>query len=509
MEISANDRPVSYVEAGACVDLFDESKLIRCAFEDDCENDDGGANVLSSEFVSSFELKAKIPSLVSQCHLEDDGFDNPPPVITIGKCTAKLDGNTCTSSPSNCFLASKFEPNSIQCTLRFNNDPSALRPLSVYGTCEERSTSLRKCVWSSDDCPGMGTTHDFTPASAHVQNSASSNWCTCDKVETGACKQQKNGPNDVVSYSCAVSAKSCDSESTWVTAAELAAEQSDEDAPLCKLCRPFRQQNNDSNNSDLPPVPTIRPAPAPQPCPAVPSSGCSVCGPNQCVSAPEAVFEFTGQPPAPCGDLQNAGYSGQVDKVLQCPSLPSLIKDVCGCIPSNGEVVSNPITSGVPTLTKNPVQQTPIPTPAPFVLTVKPTPAPLESQLPQPSFRPIEPTPRPVFDDANVPRPPATPPTPPLFFEGVETRHPAHGGVIERMSDDGQSLSFGEKQEAIIAISVLAALAGIMFVVGIICWRRGYKMGKDTSIPPFTEGNVIEEDEAGLVAAANEDKEIL
>ena len=66
-------------------------------------------------------------------------------------------------------------------------------------------------------------------------------------------------------------------------------------------------------------------------CPAIPAGGCSVCGPNSCVSNPSAIFSFPGQPLAPCGELQEAGYSGIVP-LEHCPILPPLIKKTCACV---------------------------------------------------------------------------------------------------------------------------------------------------------------------------------
>ena len=66
-------------------------------------------------------------------------------------------------------------------------------------------------------------------------------------------------------------------------------------------------------------------------CPAVPAGGCSVCGPNSCVSNPSAIFSFPSQPLAPCGELQEAGYSGLVP-LEYCPMLPPLVQETCSCV---------------------------------------------------------------------------------------------------------------------------------------------------------------------------------
>jgi hypothetical protein len=60
------------------------------------------------------------------------------------------------------------------------------------------------------------------------------------------------------------------------------------------------------------------------------STGCSVCGFGLYVSKPEAIFAYPEQPEAPCGMLQEAGLNGVIP-LNNCPFLPALIFDVCGC----------------------------------------------------------------------------------------------------------------------------------------------------------------------------------
>jgi len=65
--------------------------------------------------------------------------------------------------------------------------------------------------------------------------------------------------------------------------------------------------------------------------------GCSVCGDGKKVSKPDAIFAFPDQPVVACGALENAGKTGVVP-LNECGFLPSLIKDVCGCIPSYQQI---------------------------------------------------------------------------------------------------------------------------------------------------------------------------
>jgi hypothetical protein len=57
---------------------------------------------------------------------------------------------------------------------------------------------------------------------------------------------------------------------------------------------------------------------------------CSVCGSGMCVGFPNEIFSYPGQPSVTCGDLQLAGYDGQIPLSL-CPFLPSIINTTCGC----------------------------------------------------------------------------------------------------------------------------------------------------------------------------------
>ena len=81
-----------------------------------------------------------------------------------------------------------------------------------------------------------------------------------------------------------------------------------------------------------------------QGCPEpVEGEGCSVCGEGMCVTNPDAIFSFPGQPSAPCGTLQMAGLNGGIP-LSQCPFLPSLI-GVCECgdsLPTDAPVAPTP-----------------------------------------------------------------------------------------------------------------------------------------------------------------------
>ena len=131
---------------------------------------------------------------------------------------------------------------------------------------------------------------------------------------------------------------------------------------------------------DLPVAPTPAPVSA---CPAVPEGGCSVCGADLCISNPDAIFSFPGQPATPCETLELAGLTGLITPD-ECPFLPTLVT-ACEC----GTTGVPPTAAPIAAPTEAPV--TPAPTPAPTE--VPTTPAPTE----------VAPTPAPVSACPAVP----------------------------------------------------------------------------------------------------------
>jgi hypothetical protein len=111
-------------------------------------------------------------------------------------------------------------------------------------------------------------------------------------------------------------------------------------------------------------------------CPSTPDDGCSVCGPGECVSSPAAIFALSGFPSVPCGELEEAGYGGQVP-LSQCGFLPMLIGDLCNC---------NPVGP-----TEAPIDPTQAPV-DPIEAPVDPTEAPVD-----PTQAPVDPTQAPVL----------------------------------------------------------------------------------------------------------------
>jgi hypothetical protein len=78
---------------------------------------------------------------------------------------------------------------------------------------------------------------------------------------------------------------------------------------------------------------------------AVAAESCSVCGEGFEVGNPLGILSLEGQPEVSCAALQIAGENGVIPSE-QCAALPSIITDVCECIPS-----SSATTTTIPTTT--------------------------------------------------------------------------------------------------------------------------------------------------------------
>lgn len=87
-------------------------------------------------------------------------------------------------------------------------------------------------------------------------------------------------------------------------------------------------------------------------CPEIPPNGCPVCGEGKCITKPDALFV----PPPPyktvsCSALQNSGINGIVP-MDDCPFMPLLINDACGCSPGGDPTKITDVTAtDSPTLT--------------------------------------------------------------------------------------------------------------------------------------------------------------
>lgn len=60
------------------------------------------------------------------------------------------------------------------------------------------------------------------------------------------------------------------------------------------------------------------------------TTGCSICGSRHCVTKPDEIFAYPGQPEVSCYTLETAGRQGMIPSD-DCAQLPSLVRNVCAC----------------------------------------------------------------------------------------------------------------------------------------------------------------------------------
>lgn len=161
------------------------------------------------------------------------------------------------------------------------------------------------------------------------------------------------------------------------------------------------------------------PVPAPAPrlssrastvvCPAVPPTGCSVCGTGQCITAPTGQVSIPGQPLFLCSELEDSGLNGMIP-LPQCPSVVTFLTN-CTCTPGDPPApttlapVSGPTPPGQsPVASPVAVEPTspPVPTPAPTLTpTAPPTSAPTSAPTSPPTAVPTS-TPAPNLGKSHL-----------------------------------------------------------------------------------------------------------
>jgi len=211
------------------------------------------------------------------------------------------------------------------------------------------------------------------------------------------------------------------------------------------------------------PSPTRRQTPNPTSstkCPDVPDDGCSICGPNKCVTDPDTIFSFPGQPSVACGVLEKAGHGGVVP-LDQCKYLPGLVKNPCKCRKSI------PLPSGS---TPAPTRKPPTPSPTRQVIA---TMTPEVGEFPR---GPVEP-----IGEAEVA----------ALFAGPSSR--------DQSSSDGLT----------IGLSVGAFLLGTVILVYSICLMRKQRKsrGKGSFKDASTVGVELEADGSSLMKSQHEKNE--
>jgi len=187
--------------------------------------------------------------------------------------------------------------------------------------------------------------------------------------------------------------------------------------------------------------PTRAPTPKPGPvqCPTfLEDNGCSICGPDKCITAETAVFSYPGQPAIQCGLLEEAGRSGLIP-LDQCGVLPQLVKNICKC-KSDGDDHSSSASSNTRAPTRSPTRP---PTRAP-------TRAPTRPPTDEP-FNPFTSQPMPVQQQNTLDK-------------SISTNPPI-GQTISAELFAGPNPSSTSSDAAVVVLGILLMLVGIGTVV--------------------------------------------
>jgi len=298
--------------------------------------------------------------------------------VPMGQCTQPVDNGLCTGEKSNCEGCYEtddvcFELNSQDCALeRMKEDDGSINNFAAFGLCANPVNPVEEsCLWSRDECP---STHTWmTPTN--------DNFCACDQVDVGACRFGKE-------FICAVSADSCDDVSQYIGAKQLRNIQPSLDCRLCEIsdpsdnsadvisptsilpatqlaptgqpstlgsvhathplatASPITQEDSASTipTPENPPSPIgLTPQSAPDQsigCPDVRPNGCSICGEGMCISNPDSMFQYPGDPEISCIELEEAGYLGEIPLEF-CPLFPQTkMPEVCGCSSTRNTIIS-------------------------------------------------------------------------------------------------------------------------------------------------------------------------
>ncbi|CAJ1969240.1 unnamed protein product [Cylindrotheca closterium] len=180
-----------YIQAGACVAPDDEFNVM-CALE-------SSQCPLGHSYISNRELKGGLilNSAAKACLSLEKTKD-----VKLGRClNRQVDDFICTSHNTACALSVQFNPLDEECNLR---DDLTNERATFYSRCWF-DQDLNFCVWDMTECTGGPLLFNTVTPASQYQN------CRCDEVRTGACYHEASD-----SYTCAVSALGCDSESTYV-----------------------------------------------------------------------------------------------------------------------------------------------------------------------------------------------------------------------------------------------------------------------------------------------------
>jgi hypothetical protein len=215
-----------YVEAGAC--LRSDGVFSECTLKPSfCGSSSRSSRQIKMGGLGTYEYRC-----LSQKEVQ---------TVTVGSCRTGVDRNQCTSSAEACEDSASFSDEHGECIVRGNRIFSVGDP-TLFPVCEWRSGNSA-CVWDAAECPltpngqisGSETASNFL--TAFEGRSRKNGDCTCDFVETGACK----GNNDNALH-CAVIKEACDDDSTWIPRLVLQRDYQID----CRLCDTLPEEHNEN-----------------------------------------------------------------------------------------------------------------------------------------------------------------------------------------------------------------------------------------------------------------------
>eukprot|EP00549_Striatella_unipunctata_P007797 CAMPEP_0118682848 /NCGR_PEP_ID=MMETSP0800-20121206/5705_1 /TAXON_ID=210618 ORGANISM="Striatella unipunctata, Strain CCMP2910" /NCGR_SAMPLE_ID=MMETSP0800 /ASSEMBLY_ACC=CAM_ASM_000638 /LENGTH=471 /DNA_ID=CAMNT_0006579267 /DNA_START=116 /DNA_END=1531 /DNA_ORIENTATION=+ len=227
-----------YVQAGACMI---NGKLDKCVLtKEECK---------TGTYESPLTLRSSPSSQEAVMCLTRSATEE----LTTGRCNSDLDDFICTGSPDTCQDEFEFVSPAHGCNMLADTSTTLNTGRARYGACEHTSDGVftdKTCFWDKKDCPL--TLDEYIPNGFNWLVGRLATDCTCEVVETGACKD--NGALDDIT--CAVSHEACDTSKgeIWIAALHLKALTGVD----CRLCRPYDPFSPTLAPTRSPSGPTIR-----------------------------------------------------------------------------------------------------------------------------------------------------------------------------------------------------------------------------------------------------------
>mmetsp|Transcript_30774 Transcript_30774/g.46671 ORF Transcript_30774/g.46671 Transcript_30774/m.46671 type:complete len:545 (+) Transcript_30774:62-1696(+) len=165
--------------------------------------------------------------------------------VPVGQCTQGVDKGICTGHYSNCEACFDsdgicYQPNVEGCSLQPENQRDGSLNFATFGLCvnPDLPDTNRHCLWSRDECPSNDVW--VTPNTWITDSMTVDDFCTCDRVQIGACVKDDN-------FMCAVSPDACGSDEQYIGAKALTEREID-----CRLCNEFGLPKDAALNLKLP-----------------------------------------------------------------------------------------------------------------------------------------------------------------------------------------------------------------------------------------------------------------